>query len=275
MSIPSFDEIYKSNWTTKPRICILEVRKSDESDTAPIAWLIIERQENCRLNEDGSIREASVRLTYECIRAGYATSKSGKGYFTAGYFCGYDGNPRVSLISETTYGGGAVFLDLPGLEGLGIGTYLMNEIVKWAKQWPNATVSNIELGEAQAKSEDNKLRRNRFYEQFGLVFIYADSEKKSGRSENMTAADLTPIDEIKGNLLELSVDDFIMQLLDEKESMKREQKSLNSRLNFLQTEMKSAKSRPFKWVAQQMAARVFSYLGLFIFVLVIGVVIFR
>lgn len=54
---------------------------------------------------------------------------------------------------------GAVFLDLPGLDGQRIGTYLMNEIVQWVQQSPETTVNSIELLVGQAHG-DNKAWRN-------------------------------------------------------------------------------------------------------------------
>jgi GNAT superfamily N-acetyltransferase len=275
MAIPSFNTDYKNGKFTKPRIFVLQIQDRNRLDQDAVAWLIVERQETHRFNEDGSINEASIRFTYECIRAGYVTSRNGKGHFSGSYSCGYESNPRVSLISERTDGTGAVFLDLPGLEGQGIGTYLMNEIVNWVKQWPSATVCTIALNESQARSESNKLRRNRFYEQFGLAFDYTDSDKKSGRSKSMTADELTPVEVLKDNLLEVSVDDFIMQLLDEKEASKREQGLLISKVNRLTADKVNAEKNPFKWIAHQIWIRILPYSGPFIFLSVIAYAIVR
>lgn len=56
---------------------------------------------------------------------------------------------------------------------------MMNEIVKWAKQWPEANILKITLGEGDAYDE-NMERRNRFYEQFGIEFNYHDESRKTG-----------------------------------------------------------------------------------------------
>src|SRR5690606_42007148 len=61
----------------------------------------------------------------------------------------------VTLTSTIAWSEGGVFLDLPGLAGQRIGTYLMNEIVRWVQQWPSATVASIKLDAGQARSEEH------------------------------------------------------------------------------------------------------------------------
>ncbi len=76
----------------------------------------------------------------------------------------------ISLTSSGALSEGAIFLNLPTkFEGQHIGTYMLNEIVLLAKQWQGAKVDSIKLISGQAHG-DNKERRNRFYEQFGLEF---------------------------------------------------------------------------------------------------------
>ena len=117
----------------------------------------------------------------------------------------------VSLTSPAM-GSGAVFLDLPGLEGQRIGTYLFNEIVTWAQQWPDATVQGVRLEAGQSHGE-NKARRNWFYEQFGLVFDYSDPEHKSGRSQPMLVKNLIPVDAWKQNIRERRMQEYMAERL--------------------------------------------------------------
>ena len=107
---------------------------------------------------------------------------------------------------------GAVFLDLPGLDGQRIGTYLMNEIVQCVQQWPEATVNGIELLAGQAHG-DNKARRNWFYEQFGLVFDYTDPEHREGRSRPMLAGALVKVETWKQNITEHRMLDYLAAVL--------------------------------------------------------------
>lgn len=68
MALPSFDSNWKHRERIKPRICVLEIRDRVKPESDPIAWLFIERQETYRRDErDGSIYEASIRLSYERI----------------------------------------------------------------------------------------------------------------------------------------------------------------------------------------------------------------
>jgi len=154
-----------------PKIYILEVRKPDHPEASPVAWLLVERQETVRYDErNNSVFEATIELTCMRVKSKYERDLPSRTSFTASYrVIGSDG-PWISLTSRS-YGHGAVFLEPPELRGHRIGTFLMNEIVLWARQWPTVAVNPIELLEGQAYN-GNRARRNRFYEQFGLVFNY-------------------------------------------------------------------------------------------------------
>jgi hypothetical protein len=102
-----------------------------------------------------------------------------------------------------------VTLDLPGLEGQRIGTYRMNEIVCWARQWPDADVNNIELLEGQAYGK-NTARRNRCYEKFGFTFDYTDPEHWAGMSRAVKVRDLNAVENWKDTIAERRVFDFLM-----------------------------------------------------------------
>ncbi|GBQ32032.1 hypothetical protein HLH34_00045 [Gluconacetobacter azotocaptans] len=88
--------------------------------------------------------------------------------FLACYARQWDDRARISLTSHNPRRG-AVFLDLEELEGNRIGSYLMNLVVAWARQWPDASVNPITLLAHQARGE-NTIRRSRPYEQFGITF---------------------------------------------------------------------------------------------------------
>jgi GNAT superfamily N-acetyltransferase len=175
----------------KPRILVLEVCDRRDTEDGPIAWLFVERQETYRLDErDSSIYEASITLSYEVIGPRNLNDEFGRGSFGGRYSRSYDGSATVSLIA------GAVFLDPPKLRGQRVGTYLMSEIVAWAKQWPDAVVLPIELVEGQAQGE-NKDRRNRFYERYGLVFEYCDETRQEGISKPTPISSLTLVESWK------------------------------------------------------------------------------
>ena len=79
---------------------------------------------------------------------------------------------------------------------------MMNEIVTWAKQWPEAEVKTITLN-ADDAWPGNRQRRNRLYEQFNIAFDYDQhSDHGSGRSRSMHAGALTPVDTWTRNIVE-------------------------------------------------------------------------
>jgi hypothetical protein len=86
---------------------------------------------------------------------------------------------------------------------LRLGTYLFDVIVGWAQQWKGATVNSIWLADGDGYTE-NRDRRNRFYEQFGLVFDYDDATKRSGRSRVMPIENLVRSDGWNKTILPMS-----------------------------------------------------------------------
>ncbi|UVE66929.1 hypothetical protein L2Y90_07405 [Burkholderia pyrrocinia] len=250
MALPSFDRGWKDSERTKPRICVLEIRDPDKTESDPIAWLFIERQETYQWDErNSSLYKASIRMSYERIRPNHSRHADSKGYFSGGYSRGFGDGPVVSLTSEST-DKGAVFLDLPGLKGHRIGTYLMNEIVTWAKQWPEASVLPVELLSGQADVE-NKARRNRFYEQFGLVFDYSDPEQREGLSKSMAAHALTTVTTWGQNLREQDVREYVGELLYEHQQLKSELSQREQAIKNLSDEVKRAEAHPVHWALRR------------------------
>src|SRR5205085_300868 len=154
----------------------------------PIATLFVQREESYRYDADGQVYEASVCLSYQTIEPKHSLRSRVSGSFDGSYSrCSFrEGEASVSLVK------GALFLDPQGLRGQRIGAYLMNEIVTWAQQWPEAVVAPIKLRSGQAE-EENRTRRNRFYERFGLVFGYSDPEHREGVSAPLPVRELKSV----------------------------------------------------------------------------------
>lgn len=102
---------------------------------------------------------------------------------------------RLSYDQTVKLTNGEVMVKLYDLHGLHIGTYLFHKVVHWAKGFdPGCRVVPISLSRVDAKDPENKKRRNRFYENFGLRFNYRsengieDAEGASDRS--LTVGDL-------------------------------------------------------------------------------------
>ena len=251
MGLPSLDKIWKNGQPTKARIYVLEIHPKENPTGDPIAWLLVERQEVQEMDDrHGTLYDASIRLSYERILPKCSSLMPGKGCFSGGYWRGFEGQPLVSVTSAST-SGGAVFLDLPGLEGQRIGTYLMNEIVRWVQQWPEARVRSVELMVGQAYPK-NKARRNRFYEQFGLVFDFRDTEQKEGLSRPMLAGALVPVETWRENIRERDVREFFGEVLLTCERLTLEASRLKYANKNLSTQIERAVAHPIRWASRRL-----------------------
>jgi hypothetical protein len=252
MMLPSLDYVYdsKSKKQALPKIYVLEIRPRTEPTAAPIAWLLIEREEHYRRYDppkDNSIWEASITLNYRRIVPTYARQRAATGSFSGAY-----SRPSNTVsITSPTVGTGAVFLDLPDLDGNRIGTYLMNQIVAWVRQWPDADVATVEVSSLQANGE-NKERRNRLYEQFGLVFDYTDDEHRDGRSRPMLASALTPVATWEENTTEHHLFDYMGDLLYTRQQAVAELTHRQNAVDFLRAEQKVAEAHPLRWASRRL-----------------------
>ena len=248
MALPSFDNGWREGQSVKPRILVLEIKDKDRPDDKALGWVLVEREETYRRDpRDGTIYEASIRLSYQRITAKFSHRDGGKGRFDGSYSRNFN---AVSLTS-TSMSKGAVFLDLPGLDGQRIGTYLMNEIVQWVQQWPEATVNGVELLAGQGHG-DNKARRNWFYEQFGLVFDYTDPEHREGRSRPMQAGALVKVETWKQNITEHRMLDYLAAVLYAEERATSELQARDRACAQLIAEQRRAEARPVRWALRRL-----------------------
>ena len=230
----------------KPRIVVLEVRNRKSPDGPVIAHVVVERQETSEKYLDGQLRQACISLSFR--QTGIEVfAASGHGEFHASYSPLDD---SLSLTTHSEWDHGFVTLDLQGLEGNRIGTYLMNEIVRWARQWPGADIREIELLAGQASS-DNKDRRNRFYERFGLVFDYADSEHRAGKSRPMKVRDLKAVDSWQQNIVERRMFDFLTSQEQARLHSDAECRWLQRSAQDLNRQLRRAEAHPVLWAMLQ------------------------
>ncbi|MDR2164228.1 MAG: hypothetical protein LBO79_01045 [Zoogloeaceae bacterium] len=272
MVLPSFDNSWRKGQSVKPRILVLEVRCKDRPEDKALGWVLVEREETYRHDpRDGTIYEASIRLSYQRITTKFSHRDGGKGWFDGSYSRNFN---AVSLTS-TSMSKGAVFLDLPGLDGQRIGTYLMNEIVQWVQQWPEANVNGIELLAGQSHG-DNKARRNWFYEQFGLVFDYTDPEHREGQSRPMLAGALVKVETWKQNITEHRMLDYLAAVLYAEERATSELQARDRACAQLIAEQRRAEARPVRWVLRQLYYRYAStVLGVAVLTMLIGMALLR
>jgi len=246
--IPSFEYRPALDGGLRRRIQVLEIRPRLEPEGKVLAWLMVEREETrWHSSEDGAIQDASILLSFQRITSRWSNTPMGGGSFAGSY--SRDMN-AVSLTS-TTMSDGGVYLDLPGIYGQRIGTYLMNEIVRFVRQWPAATVNTVKLVEGNARGE-NRVRRNKFYEQFGLVFEYSDCEGRAGHSKPMMARDLVLVESWKANIAEIGVSTFLTDVLSALEQSQAELRARDSACSALIEAERAAAAHPVAWAIGQL-----------------------
>ena len=229
---------------------VLEVKQRERPSEDAIAWLLVERTEFIPPDSGAAwLEDASIRIAYRRLDRRKSLGGGGvdRGEFSASCRHGFDETPTTVSITD-----GAVFLDLPGLEGNRIGTYMMNEIVKWAKsRCPEARVLPIKLLVQQANRE-NRERRNQFYEQFGIVFKFADDENKEGTSKRMLAKNLKTVDTWQQNITVHSVEDAMSNLLQEQIDLRLKVNSLESSLERAYAWRQAIEAHPLRWTIQRL-----------------------
>lgn len=148
---------------------VIEVRHPSHPESAdPEALILVERSERERGDDrllTLSVRRIGKHPLASCNRFSWTACYSPAGY----------GNPeRVKLTDSKCSAGGNLVMTMTDLLGHRIGTFLMTEIVAWARQWPSAEVMQIKLAwkdeQPDAWDGHNKPRRDRFYGQFGINF---------------------------------------------------------------------------------------------------------
>lgn len=235
----------------KPTTYIVELYSKSTPEEKPIAYLLIQRDERQRLDgNDGSVFDAAIEITYtELIPSEFSWTVAKKGWFSACY-TRVANEPLIKLTADKPYSSGYLLVEMEHLRGHRLGTYLMNEIVTWAKRWPDASILPIRLLEGQAYKE-NKDRRNRFYEQFGIEFDYLDSGKMAGTSRPMRAVQLVNIDSWAANIRELDLHGYMTFLLTERQKRGHELKGLQTQLESHRGYMARVRAAPFRWAFEQ------------------------
>lgn len=247
--LPSFEFPYPITENAKPRIYVLHVYPQERVGK-PIASILVEHAEKYVRDSNGLIVEASLRIHYELITRSRNFHRQPGGDFSGGYYRDFEELERVSITSPSM-SSGAVFLDLPGLEGCRIGTYLMNEIVSWVKQWPNADLKSIGLSSGQADSE-NKERRNRFYRQFGIEFEFTSASQAEGFSKPMRASQLINSAKWKSRIEIVDAREYLANILDENLNLEFEVENQRRVKNEYKEDYDKAYRRPVIFMLQRL-----------------------
>lgn len=219
-------------------VFVLEVDPPDRSGDSSDFHLLVEREENVNFDsEHGNLISAEISLRYWIIGDGAV-----RGFGADGRFDG-----KLSFFSRTvSLTGGGVFLDPESLRGKKVGTFLMNEIVQWAKGWPSCNVNQITLN-ADLGTSENKERRNKFYEQFGIEFDYSDPEQKGGVSKPMMTDALCIVESWKQNIRVHDLRNYLETTIEAKKRAELDAKLLQTQNENLRSDRKEAETRPFRW----------------------------
>lgn len=189
-----------------PRIFVLAVRPRKKPDSDDAVYFVVESEEKI-VHHDNEVREAFLTISYSLITNEHVMTG---GKFLSSYHRRYqEPNGMVSLTSHG-YGHGAVFLELPGLSGNRVGSFLMHLVVRWLKQWPLASVHPIELLPEDAQGT-NGPRRNAFYQNIGLEFDGLENQVERVYSKPTTVEKLIVTDSWKQNIEVVSMADFLIQ----------------------------------------------------------------
>lgn len=266
--LPSFERELRAKPGSLPRIYLLEVRDRDCPDGDPVEWVLVERSESRSLRADGSIITASIRLSFEPVRLmekfGFATEE----FFEGRYSVGPGGHDATVSIT-----GQQVMVRDNSLRSRRIGTHVMNEVVLWARQWPTATVSTVSLSSVDdyidklhahdTAGVDNKMRRNKLYENFGLNVVY-DDNKANGHSLPMAAQDLKPRDTWERNIKVREVPEYIRELRMEIAAYRQLASGNKCDIAYLQKRIDDAEKSPVRWACRQLWNRYAAKIALLI-----------
>lgn len=119
----------------------------------------------------------------------------GSCYDLVGQFVCDMGGSMKSYEKAVKLTNGGVIINIDRLRGLRIGSYMFHKVVAWAQHFePSYRIVPITLSDGNDADDDNRERRNHFYEKFGLRFNYRTArgvERAGGRTDpDLTVSDL-------------------------------------------------------------------------------------
>lgn len=212
------------------RSTVLTVRPRNDLDGEILAELAVKLVEFDPFEKEGGSDDRALTVSYSVVGGLHLKSPPLKGSFIASY---HSWAKSISLTNHRL-GEGYLELKLLDLEGLGIGTYMMNAVVWWAKKFPPDTaVNTITLRPGQAIG-DNRERRNLFYEKFGIEFDYDNPEtRETGASRPMVVRELTPRKKWSANIVEQDLAEYLHQCNVACDIAERKAKLLESEVELL------------------------------------------
>lgn len=238
------------------------------------AWILVEVTETYQLVD---MRAARAKPTEGKIEIRYR--QVGKPW-SCGSFAGSfsQHHNKGSITSSTVSSRGGVMLGLSKLSGQRIGTYLMGRVVEFVRQLPDAALNSVFLSEVDA-SDENRERRNRFYEQFGLRFEFDGPGRREGRALPMRCGDLTA--EVakaawSRNVVEYEGGAGFEKLVELYEAEAARGEPLERELRWRKAEMARRDANPLRWALTVVFTRWFYQLGpVLVVAALIGLAVWR
>jgi GNAT superfamily N-acetyltransferase len=256
------ERTYPRNDCDAPRIHVLEVRDRTQPERL-VAWILVEIVDE-EQSDGGVIIEATRRLKCRPVWPEFPPP-----YASFSFVAKYWSSLNVVKLTGADLTGGGVFVDPDYLQGHRVGTYLMDMIVSWTRQWPGASVQPIQLLADMGEGEAG-IRRNRFYEQFGIRFAYTSERKLAGASLPMLAGELVQCSSWKKNIQIHELPALLVRNFAEAKSRSDEIQDLVRVRKDLVKEITRAEKAPFRWAVRQRQHAIFSWSIAALVVLLLG-----
>jgi GNAT superfamily N-acetyltransferase len=241
-----------------PPVYVLKVRRSTAYPGREMIFVVY-REEVVTNFSCGTPKRRHLHFRYREV-----TSHDG-GTFEAYYepsFRGRACDDRISLTGES------VMIPHAKHRGIRLGTYFMNQVVAWARQWPDVIVKPIWVSHVDGY-EENRERRNRLYEQFGLFFNYSDASRRDGTSVPIPAGLLNLTGAWRDKITECPLENYLDAALSENERLTFELKNAREFAAGWMADFQRAKAHPLIWGAKTFLKNVFEKYGLIVIILVL------
>ena len=88
---------------------------------------------------------------------------------------------------------GDIRVEIHDLKSLGIGSFMLNRVIRWAKEFPaHYRLKGLNLTLDDARTPEERDRRNKLYRRFGIRLVFADplSEAQGTSEPNFTVGEL-------------------------------------------------------------------------------------
>jgi hypothetical protein len=251
---------------------LIHVKRKSNAEKSPYTfdYLLLLEIDETRDYLDGEVYEAKLVVHYQVVASSpFRRKRPTRPSFVAHYLQSRDSAGGDVRLTGRLGAGAGLFVSPDSIKGMQIGTYLMNQVVKWAKQWPEADVFPIELLRNQALLDKgkNKTRRNDFYEQFKIEFDYDDMTKESGISKPMKAGQLDESRKWEENITEENLAEHLSGLHQQIDTLTNDLNDSEAAVRRLRNQLEQEKKPPVQ-------SKKTPGIGRYLFWLTIGLVFF-